>query len=178
MPDDSNKNSLESAIKSLSLVYLLLIIAGLGYSYFFYRNFGLTITEYIDFSDALLLFLPLLADSVGITIVGSIIMSFIMKELCLNEKFHLFFGASFTERVSAFFAIGVIMSLILALIALFTKDIEFVYSGLVMLFVFNPPIFLDVLFDKMNFKVPTIIMPSFWHCNRLFVWHTKNPSKQ
>lgn len=54
--------SLESTIKFFSIIYIILFTSGILYNYFFFRHFGITITEYIDLSEALLLFIPMLTE--------------------------------------------------------------------------------------------------------------------
>jgi hypothetical protein len=62
MQPTPSEKSLESIFKYFSLAYVLLITAGLLYNIFFYRNYGITITEYIDLSEALVLFMPMLTN--------------------------------------------------------------------------------------------------------------------
>lgn len=58
----SKERNFDSIIKFFSLIYVLLITTGLVYNYFFYKTFGLTITEYIDLGEVIILFTPMLTD--------------------------------------------------------------------------------------------------------------------
>lgn len=81
MSNNNKLSGLELAFKFFSLAYVFLITCGLTYNYFFYKNFGITITEYINLTDGLLLFIPLLAN-------GSIILCvFIVLWHLMNRAF-------------------------------------------------------------------------------------------
>jgi hypothetical protein len=81
MPDNKTNNGIELIIKFFSLLYVILITCGLTYNFFFYKKFGIVITEYIEIGEALLLFIPLLADAFIIMSVMGILMSFTNSSL-------------------------------------------------------------------------------------------------
>lgn len=71
---ENNKSGIDIAFKVFSLVSIFLLICGITYSYFFYRNFGITITEYIEINEAILLFVPLLANGTFLILIFVIIL--------------------------------------------------------------------------------------------------------
>lgn len=154
MSDDNSQSSLENTIKSLSLIYLLLIICGLSYSYVFYKHFGLVITEYIDLSDALLLFLPLLANFSVLNIIGAVLISLMMRDVYRNDHKYRFLSdepGGPKKVMRALFIIVIAVALILWVTNLWTnKFIDFFYGWLVFSITFFAPFFLDAFFDKLN----------------------------
>jgi uncharacterized membrane protein YesL len=66
MEISKQNTGIESVLKFFSLIYVILITCGFTYSFFFFKNFGVNITEYIELSEAISLFIPLLADSLVI----------------------------------------------------------------------------------------------------------------
>ncbi len=72
--DSKEKYGIENIIKFFSILYVLLTACGLGYHFFLYKQFGLVITDYLDTSEALLLFVPLITDlpTMFIFLIGSI----------------------------------------------------------------------------------------------------------
>jgi hypothetical protein len=177
MTEIKTEKSLESTVKSLSLVYLLLIISGLCYRYFFYKNFGVVITEYIDLNEALLIFLPLLGDSFGFVFIITIFMSFSFKEVFRKN---LFKSASQKEKLNVVFGLGIVILIVTGIISFFTKNIDTFYSGLVSVIIFCVPLFIDMLIGELQLNFPKLIRESIYVLIvvlTIIIWRTYNASR-
>lgn len=156
MSEDNRKFQIEDIIKIFSLIYFLLIISGLCYSYFFYKHFNLVITEYIDLSDALLLFLPLLANSFVITLIVLTLMVFMIRDTYINEhKYRKLFGEGIKKAMGGLMFLFIIVGAVLwAIGAILNKDLSFSLYGMIVIFIaFFVPYLLDLLFEVINSKV-------------------------
>jgi hypothetical protein len=85
MEPEQKSWSLEDVIKLLSLIYIFLTTAGLVYNFFFYRTFGINIIEYIDVSEVLILFTPMLNDFVILTFLLIYPFIFIGRRLMFSK---------------------------------------------------------------------------------------------
>jgi len=151
MTETHEKNHIESLIKSLSIAYILLLICGLLYNYFFYKNFGITITEYIDISDALLLFIPLLADTLVQTIFITVTFHYILKSF-LSEKYKLtLFGDNIKKVMLKASLIGISILFIILILYLFNDVFKiYFFMSLLVVVVFFIPFLLDKFFNSLN----------------------------
>lgn len=177
MTENKVENALEPTIKSLTLIYLLLIISGLCYSYFFYRNFGIVITEFIDLNEALLIFLPLLANSFGIVLLMTIFMSFAFLEMFRR---HLFKGASQKEKLVVLFGAALFILVVTGVGALIMNDVDTFYGGFATMIIFCSPFFLEKLFENLQLNFSKIVKNLIYVLIVIFVfiiWRTYSAYK-
>jgi hypothetical protein len=80
-----SNTGIESVIKFFSLLYVILITCGFTYSFFFFKNFGVNITEYIELSEAVSLFIPLLADSLVVMLLFIVLFYYMNKALLFGQ---------------------------------------------------------------------------------------------
>lgn len=62
METSVEKKGIDNIIKLFSFLYVLLTSSGVAYNFILYKQYGLTITQYIDTSEIFLLFIPLVTD--------------------------------------------------------------------------------------------------------------------
>ncbi len=158
------KHSIESIIKLFSFIYVLLITCGLTYNYFFYKGFGINITEFIDISEVLIQFIPLLADVLVIMLLFLLVINFLTKSLLFEETSDI---SKTIERkkmrktwvILFFCSIG--LAIIFYLLCLFVySSYRLFYMWLLISIVFFVPIILEMVFNffnkEMNINLPTI----------------------
>jgi hypothetical protein len=162
-----NKSSigLESVIKFFSLIYVLLITCGFTYSFFFFRNFGINITEYIEFSEALSLFIPLLADGFVLISLFLILWYFMNKTLLFGSpknETHAHEKEQLRKAMIAFSIISLILILILLIISLFgIKTSRGLYMLIAISVAMFLPIILEMIFSFTKMELNLSLAPIF-----------------
>lgn len=177
MPENKLENELEPTLKRLTLIYLLLIISGLCYSYFFYRNFGVVITEFIELNEALLIFLPLLANSFGIVLLLTICMSFSFLEMFRRD---LFKGASKKEKLMVLLGGALFILAIAGVVAIIMNDADTFYGGLATIIIFCSPFFLENVFENLQLNFSKLVKTLIYSLIVIFVfiiWRTHSAYK-
>jgi hypothetical protein len=120
------EKSLESIIKYFSLMYVLLITSGLLYNIIFYKNYGIIITEYIDLSEGLLLFMPTLTTKFMICFAFTAPILLVARNIYLKnfEKAEMAIeNKSFMRNVIKAFFICLVCTLIFYIISLYYPEV-------------------------------------------------------
>jgi hypothetical protein len=107
----------EQVLKFFSVAYLLLIVDGLIYNIYYYKAFGITITEYIDLSEILLIFIPLLGNVLLMSLVLLIVYYFLFGKFYRMMVNHL--GKKSTLGVIARKWIMITTTLVGSILAIF-----------------------------------------------------------
>ena len=159
MSSEKNFSGIDLVVKLFSLLYVLLVVCGLSYNYLFYKNFGINITEYIDLSEGLFLFLPLLSSYFIIFFVLFISFYYIDKILELGSE------KNRKESINARIIIIIILTTIL-ISGLFISTNVFnqpsVYGLITLIIFFAVPFFFNSLFSFLGFSIPEILRDIFY----------------
>jgi hypothetical protein len=156
----------DDIFKLFSFLYVSLTICGIAYNYFFYKQFGINITGYIDFTEALFLFVPLLAQPMVMSGIALLMWHFSIRRFVFGDSDYVFFGSrEHTKKILLYILYLWLLCLVIVLAIFFfinSSYIEVVYGLLYIIACFYLPFLLELLFQNMKVGLSNDFKYSFY----------------